>query len=125
MIDKNYFLDRMNAGESLEDIGKSVADMMNAAKEAYDAQVALREKAQKAEELKAHKIEIATKITNLFEEYAALACPDVKDSFSDMKIEDMVAILDESLELAKSLSDLADYFNPYGIASYKDDGSKS
>ena len=38
MIDKNYFLERMNAGESLDDIGKSVADMMNEAKAEYDAQ---------------------------------------------------------------------------------------
>ena len=110
MIDKNYFLERMNAGESLEDIGKSVADMMNAAKEAYDAEIALREKAQKEEALKSQKMEIATKITNLFKEYAALACPDVKDQIGSANSEDMVAILDESLELAKNLSGLASYF---------------
>ena len=58
MFDKNYFLERMNAGESLDDIGKSVADMMNEAKAEYDAQEALRVKAQKEEELKVRKFEI-------------------------------------------------------------------
>ena len=110
MFDKNYFLERMNAGESLDDIGKSVADMMNAAKAEYEAQAALRAKVQKEEELKARKMEIATKIANLFVEYAELACPDVVDLLSSAKSEDLVTVLDESLELAKNLRGLADYF---------------
>lgn len=110
MFDKNYFLERMNAGESLDDIGKSVADMMNEAKAEYEAQEALRKKSQEAEALKAHKMEIATKITNLFVEYAELACPDVVDLLSSAKSEDLVTVLDESLELAKNLRGLADYF---------------
>ena len=110
MFDKNYFLERMNAGESLDDIGKSVADMMNAAKAEYEAQEALRAKVQKEEELKAHKMEIATKIANLSVEYAELACPDVVDLLSSAKSEDLVTVLDESLELAKNLRGLADYF---------------
>ena len=110
MIDKNYFLERMNAGESLDDIGKSVADMMNEAKAAYDAQAALRKKAQEAEALKAHKMEIATKITNLFVEYAELACPDVVDMINGAKAEDLIIVLDESFELVKNLRGLADYF---------------
>lgn len=110
MIDKNYFLERMNAGESLDDIGKSVADMMNEAKAEYDAQAALRKKAQEAEALKSQKMEIATKITNLFVEYAELACPDVADLLGSAKSEDLVTVLDETLELAKNLRGLADYF---------------
>ena len=110
MFDKNYFLERMNAGESLDDIGKSVADMMNAAKAEYEAQAALRAKVQKEEELKAHKMEIATKIANLFAEYADLVCPAVKDGFDNFNAETLVEILDESLELAKNLRGLADYF---------------
>ena len=110
MFDKNYFLERMNAGESLDDIGKSVADMMNEAKAEYDAQAALRKKAQEAEELKTHKIEIATKITDLFVEYAELACPDAVDMLNGAKAEDLVEVLDESFELVKNLRGLADYF---------------
>lgn len=110
MIDKNYFLERMNAGESLDDIGKSVADMMNEAKAEYDAQDALRKRLQEAEELKVHKMEIATKIANLFKEYAELAYPDAVDLLSEAKVEDLVTVLDESLELAKNLRGLADYF---------------
>ena len=110
MIDKNYFLERMNAGESLDDIGKSVADMMNAAKAEYEAQEALRVKIQKEEELKAHKMDIAMHICDLFEEYAALVCPDVVDLLGSAKTEDLVTVLDESLELAKNLRGLADYF---------------
>ena len=110
MFDKNYFLERMNAGESLDDIGKSVADMMNEAKAEYEAQAVLRAKAQKEEELKAHKMEIATKIANLFVEYAELACPEVVDLLKSAKSEDLVAIMDESFELAKNLRGLTDYF---------------
>ena len=110
MFDKNYFLERMNAGESLDDIGKSVADMMNAAKAEYEAQEALRVKIQKEEELKAHKMDIAMHIRDLFEEYAALVCPDVVDLLGSAKVEDLVTVLDESLELAKNLRGLADYF---------------
>ena len=110
MIDKNYFLERMNAGESLDDIGKSVADMMNEAKAEYDAQAALRAKAQKEEELKVRKFEIAARLRALFGEYAALVCPDVVDLLDSAKVEDLVTVLDESLELAKNLRGLADYF---------------
>jgi hypothetical protein len=110
MFDKNYFLERMNAGESLDDIGKSVADMMNEAKAEYEAQAVLRAKAQKEEELKAHKMEIAESIAGLFVEYAELACPDVADLLGSAKTEDLVTVLDESLELAKNLRGLADYF---------------
>ena len=110
MIDKNYFLERMNAGESLDDIGKSVADMMNEAKAAYDAQEALHKKIQEAEELKSQKMEIAAGIACLFKEYAALAYPDVVDLLNKAEVEDLVTVLDESLELAKNLRGLADYF---------------
>lgn len=110
MFDKNYFLERMNAGESLDDIGKSVADMMNEAKAEYDAQAALRAKAQKEEELKVRKFEIAARLRALFGEYAALVCPDVVDLLDSAKVEDLVTVLDESLELAKNLRGLADYF---------------
>ncbi len=110
MFDKNYFLERMNAGESLDDIGKSVADMMNAAKAEYEAQAALRAKVQKEEALKSQKMEIATKIANLFAEYADLVCPAVKDTFDNFNAETLVEILDESLELANNLKGLAEYF---------------
>lgn len=110
MIDKNYFLERMNAGESLDDIGKSVADMMNEAKAEYDAQDTLRKRLQEERELKAHKMEIATRLRALFEEYAELVYPDVVDLLGSAKVEDLVTVLDESLELAKNLRGLADYF---------------
>ena len=107
----------MNAGESLDDIGKSVADMMNEAKAEYDAQAALRKKAQEAEELKAHKMEIATKIANLFKEYAELAYPDAVALLNEAKIEDLVTVLDETFELIKNLRGLADYFTEDSLFS--------
>lgn len=110
MFDKNYFLERMNAGESLDDIGRKISDMMNEAKAEYEIQAAIREKAQKEEELKKLKLEIAEDLCALFEEYAELACPDAVDMLSNAKAEDLVTVLDESFELAKNLRGLADYF---------------
>lgn len=46
MFDKNYFLTRMRNGESIDQIGQSIADMMNEAVDAYEAELDAQKNAE-------------------------------------------------------------------------------
>ena len=102
-IDKIYFLNLLNAGENIEDIGNHIAELMNEAKAEYEAN-------QKKNEIADRKLEIATNMAALFEEYADLAYPDAKSALGDFDPITLVEVLDDSFELISNLKGLADYF---------------
>lgn len=93
-MDMNYFLKRLQAGEDMSDIGNEIADLMNEAQAAYEAEEkakaaalakALAEKkaqdeaAAKAKEEK--KAALLKVLVDTIAEYGALECPDFADMF--------------------------------------------
>lgn len=94
MFDKNYFLNRLRKGENMDDIGQALADAMNEANEAYEAEQA----ANKVQEQKKEaKHAIAEKFVDLMREYCDLVCPEAKEAFDEVTEEDyadMIAAMD-------------------------------
>ena len=94
MFDKNYFLDRLRKGENIENIGQSLADAMNEANEAYEAEQVAK-KIQ--EEKKEAKRVIAEKFVDLMREYCELVCQEAKEAFDEVTAadyDDMIATMD-------------------------------
>ena len=100
MFDKNYFLTRMRNGESIDQIGQSIADMMNEAVDAYEAEQAAAEKAQA-------KRDVMIRLTDCIQEYAKLeGHGDLDLSLTDEDIE----VLTESLtQMFNTLSALKEF----------------
>lgn len=97
-ISKEYFLSRLANGESINDIGNEIAEMMNAA-------VAEQEAARKAEA--AQKKAVGLKIIDLFREYAALTGNNAMDGqeVTDADLDVLVEALDQTFTLMKELQD--------------------
>ena len=120
-MDMNYFLKRLQAGEDMSDIGNEIADLMNEAQAAYEAEEkakaaalakALAEKkaqdeaaAKAKEEKKAALLRI---LVDTIAEYGALECPDLADMF----------VVDEEdiQELADSMTSIFTMIKMFGAA---------
>ena len=84
MFDKNYFLTRMRNGESIDQIGQSIADMMNEAVDAYEAEQAAQENAEARRKL-------VRCMVNDINELAKLdGCEDLGVSLTDEEADEMV-----------------------------------
>ena len=114
-MNKEYIMSRLNAGESLQEIGDSFAQLMNEANAEYmEAKRREEEAAAKADSIKAAKRNIAQDMVNLIAEYFELCGLDLA-SFDETGIADLdmvVESLDEMIDLAKSLQDLKDFLKP-------------
>lgn len=112
VIDKDYFLTRLANGEDINDIGASIADMMNAAMAEHNAaQAAAREAEARrvAEvELLAHKRALAEEMTDLVLEYGELVAPGstVDMELSEEDLDLMVKTLDEMFQLMSAVKSL-------------------
>lgn len=120
-MDMNYFLKRLQAGEDMNDIGNEIADLMNEAQAAYEAEEkakaealakALAEKkakdeaAAKAKEEK--KAALLRTLVDTIAEYGALECPDLADLF--------VADEDDIKALADSMTSIFTMIKMFGAA---------
>ncbi len=99
-FDKDYFLTQMRAGKNLDDLGQEIAAAMNAARDAYDAEEALKAKAakeaeekRKAEELLETKRAIAEDMICLIKEYGDLINPEVSNCLDDYTTEDLDSMI--------------------------------
>ena len=99
-IDRDYFLTHMRSGKSLDDLGKEIADAMNAARDAYEAEEAAKAKAakeaeekRKAGELLETKRAIAEDMINLIKEYGDLVDPEVANCLDDYTTEDLDSMI--------------------------------
>ena len=100
-MDMNYFLKRLQAGEDMNDIGNEIADLMNEAQAAYEAEEkakaaalakALAEKKAQDEAKAERKAALLKNIVDAIAEYGALECPDLADLFvADEKDLEMLA----------------------------------
>ena len=91
MLNKDFFLSKLRSGESIEDIGTTIAALMNAAMDDYEAEKALAAKANDA-----RKREIVVEITDLLKEFATLEGADTADlDLTDEEIDAMIGALSD------------------------------
>ena len=110
MINKEYFLERLRAGEEMSDIGQSIADMMNEAQEAYDAEVRAKAVADaKAKEEKAQrKMDIMSTITSLLNDYIRMECPDLVDDegCDEAEVASLVSSVDSIFKMLTAFNNI-------------------
>ena len=99
MLNKDFFLSKLRSGESIEDIGTTIAALMNEAMDDYEA-----EKAIAAKKNDARKREIVVGITALLKEFAALEGADSDDL--DLTDEEIEAMIDALSDLFKTITKL-------------------
>ena len=106
MIDKNYFLTRLENGENIDAIGQNVADMMNEALEEYTAKQAAEEQAN---QLTNAKRELMRKEIDFLYDYIRLVDPELAKHLEEVSDEDitmLVKSLDAMLKLANTTVNL-------------------
>ena len=114
VYDKNYFLDQLRNGASIDALGQSIADAMNEAVEAHNAEVAAAKAAEaaaaaKTAEVERYKRELAMDMVDLIKEYGYLVAPqagDILDSVTDEDIDMMVHTLDEMFNMMRAMVQL-------------------
>ena len=120
MINEKYFLDRLAAGESIDDIGKEIADMMNAAVAKHN-----EEEQRKAalKEQEAAKRELMAELCDIMKELMILEGIDEKlINFSEKDVNTLLKTFSTALSTIKNISAvsvrtddeiLRDFFNMF------------
>lgn len=105
MITKEYFLDRLNAGDDIDTIGQEIANMMN---EALEEKRAAEEIArQQAADNEAAKRDIIEEMIELVQEYAILEGMDPDEiAIKPEDVDQMIAAFTEMFDLMRSLKKL-------------------
>ena len=109
MFDKNYFLNQLRNGVSMDDMGQALADAMNAAQEAYTAELEVAKKAQADAEMTQAKRDMALDLIDIIQDYGHLVAPDAADILDDVGEDDidaMVATLDQMFQMMSSMAQL-------------------
>ena len=109
VYDKNYFLDQLRNGTSMDDMGQALADAMNEAQEAYTAELAAKEKEAEAAAMAQIKRDMALDLIDIIRDYGRMVAPeaaDILDNVDDDDVEAMVATLDQMFQMMKSMAQL-------------------
>lgn len=116
-MNKEYVLNRLANGESIETIGKDIADMMNAALDEYKAaEAAKRAEAEAAAKKTAdaqHKRDIAEDMIALIKEYGHLVapeCDDVLENYDEDDVLAMIETMDQMFNLMVSMAEVKKLF---------------
>lgn len=102
MLSEKDILTRLRNGESMDAIGQSIADVLNAAQNTYDAEVKAAKEAEAANTLATQKRELAKKFISLMQDYGDLVCPDSHDimsKYTDEDIDEMITAIDQMFNL--------------------------
>lgn len=102
MISEKDILARLRNGESMDTIGQSIADVLNAAQNAYDAELEAAKEAQAAKEIEAKKRSMAEAFIHLMQDYGDLVCPgsrDILSEYTDEDLDDMITAIDQMFNL--------------------------
>ena len=99
MLNKDFFLNKLRAGESIDDLGTTIAALMNDAIEAYEAEKALAAQANDA-----RKREIVVEIADLLKEFAVLEGANTDDL--DLTDEEIDAVIGALSDLFKTINKL-------------------
>jgi uncharacterized protein YaaW (UPF0174 family) len=121
-IDKNYFLDRLAAGENIDAIGQDIANMMNEALEAHRAAEEAKKAAAAKAENEAAKRDIIEEMIELVQEYAILEGMDENEiKVSPEDVDAMVAAFTEMFATMRQLKNLATKFEAKNPSHKSDD----
>ena len=99
-IDKNYFLDKLYEGESIDAIGTAIANMMNAAVQEYEANKAMAAKVGR-------KREIMAEMCALIKEYAELEDFEGDFEVTDEDIDSLVQAFEDMFKAMNEMKMLA------------------
>lgn len=102
MITTNDILARLRNGESMDAIGMSIADILNEAQNAYDAELEAAKQAQAANDLAIKKRELAEDFIHLMQDYGDLVCPgsrDILSEYTDEDLDEMIHAIDQMFNL--------------------------
>ena len=119
MFNKDYFLNQLRNGQSIDTIGQSIADAMNEAVEAYEAEQAA------AVSLTNQKRDIALDMVDLLRKYGTLvmgedAC-DFMDVITDEDLDSLVESMDQLFNMMKALTELKARLEKAPVAKSDDD----
>ena len=109
MFDKNYFLDQLRNGTSMDDMGQALADAMNEAQTAYATEVAAKEKEAEAAAIAQTKRDMALDLIDIIRDYGRMVAPeaaDILDNVEDEDIDAMIVTLDQMFQMMKSMAQL-------------------
>lgn len=107
-ITKDYFLNRLAAGEDIDTIGQEMANMMNEALEAHRAAEEAKKAAAAKAENEAAKRDIIEEMIELVQEYAILEGMDENEiKVSPEDVDAMVAAFTEMFATMRQLKNLA------------------
>lgn len=111
MVNKEYILSRLAAGETIQEIGDSLAVIMNEAMAEHTAAIeaekkAAAEKIQKQEK----KRDLALEFIAVLQDYARVCDvdPALLGDFSEADADELVEQLDQIMELAISLQKISE-----------------
>ena len=109
VYDKNYFLDQLRNGTSMDVMGQALADAMNEAQTAYAAELAAKEKEAEAAAMAQTKRDMALDLIDIIRDYGHLVAPeaaDILDNIEDDDIDAMVNTLDEMFHMMTAMAQL-------------------
>ena len=102
MLSEKDILTRLRNGESIDAIGQSIADVLNSAQNAYNAEVEAAKEAEAANTLAIQKRELAEEFIHLVQRYGDLVCPgsrDILSEYTDEDLDEMIAAIDQMFNL--------------------------
>jgi hypothetical protein len=108
-FNKEYFLNYLRNGGDMDSIGRDIADAMNDAREAYEAEKAIAAKAAKENEMLQTKRDIAAEMIDLIVEYGELVAPGTSEMLQDYTDEDldqMIETMDQLFNMLKAIAGL-------------------
>lgn len=104
VIDKNYFLTRLQNGEDMTAIGNEIAAMMNAAIDEHNAALEAEAKRQAEVEKEAAKRDLIEELVDIVKELAILEGMDPEDmQITDEDMDQMVAAFNEMFAAMRDL----------------------
>ena len=109
MFDKNYFLNQLRNGVSMDSMGQALADAMNEAQEAYTAELEVAKKAQADAEMAQAKRDMALDLIDIIRDYGHLVAPeaaDILDDVNDDDVDAMIVTLDQMFQMMSSMAQL-------------------
>ena len=106
-FNKENFLDYLRNGGDMDSIGRDIADAMNDAREAYEAEKAIAAKAAQENEVLQTKRDIAAEMIDLIVEYGELVAPGTSEMLQDYTDEDldqMIGTMDQLFNMLKAIA---------------------
>ena len=109
VYDKNYFLDQLRNGTSMDDMGQALANAMNEAQTAYAAELAEKEKEAEAAAIAQTKRDMALDLIDIIRDYGRMVAPeaaDILDEVDDDDVDVMIHTLDQMFQMMSTMAQL-------------------